>query len=147
VLDPLGRLLRTDVVSDGDLVVDGVTVRGEDPRAVAVRDALALPTAADRAAALRAEGIRWVVVEKDAGASPVVAGEVVHDGPLLRVLRLAGAVRASPPGAGTVVAQVVAWTGFAGLVAIGLVGCAMSGMRRMRVRMDTPRLPTGSVRD
>lgn len=147
VLDPLARLLRADVVTDDDLVVGGVTVRGEDVRASEVRDALALPSPAERAGALRARGIRWVVVEKDAGASPAVAGTVVHDGPLLRVIRLEGEVRAGSGSPATVVAQGAAWTAFIALLGVSVVLAVGALVRRVRVRMDTRSLPTGSVRD
>lgn len=143
VLDPLGRLLPVDVVADDDLVVGSTTIAGEDPRATQVRDVLATATPAGRAEALRALGVRWVVVEKDAGASPAVEGSVVHDGPLLRVVRLDGEVRARTVPAGTVIAQSLAWAAFVGL---GLAGVGTI-VRRVGVRMTTSSLPTGSVRD
>ncbi len=88
VLDPLTRVVSVDVVADGDLLIGTRTIAGEDPRAADVGKALALPTPAGRATALRAMGIGWVLVEKDAGESPEVSGEVVHDGRLLRLVRL-----------------------------------------------------------
>lgn len=143
VLDPLARLSRADVVADDDLVVGGATVAGEDARAAMVGEALSLSGPEARAAALRASGIRWVVVEKDAGAAPDVAGRVVHDGPMLQVVRLEGRVRPSSAATGTVVAQTLAWAAFLALLGVGIVGTA----RRVRVRMDTRGLPAGSVTD
>jgi hypothetical protein len=143
VLDPLARLVRPDVVADGDLRVGATVVTGEDPRTARARAALAQPTPQARADALRTLGVRWVLVEKDAGDSPVVAGEVVHDGRLLRIVRLAGDV--TPPDVATVsvVAQTLAWIAFAGL---GLAG-VWAAARGARVKVATLRAGNARVRD
>ncbi|GAA1960856.1 hypothetical protein GCM10009798_20760 [Nocardioides panacihumi] len=122
VLDPLNRLLPVAVVSDGDLVVGATTVRGEDPRAAQAHAALALPSPQARADALRAIGIGWVLVEKDArGSAEPVAGRAVHDGPLLRVARLVGTVHEQPVARGRVIAQLLAWAAFLALLLVGVV--------------------------
>ncbi|MBZ5733692.1 hypothetical protein K8Z61_04215 [Nocardioides sp. TRM66260-LWL] len=84
VLDPAPRLLPGEVVVDDRLLLvrDGatVTVPSEDPRVRAVDVALAAPDATARAQALRALGVRFVLVEGPSG------------GPGTREVRLAGAV-------------------------------------------------------
>ncbi|MFT4263772.1 MAG: hypothetical protein QM572_10350, partial [Nocardioides sp.] len=90
VIDPLARLLRVDTTIADDLVVGGVVVPGEDPTARRAAAALELATPEERSAALRRLGFGWVLVERDAGDAPQVAGAVVHDGPLLEIVRLGG---------------------------------------------------------
>lgn len=69
VLDPAGRYFdRTTVVND-DLIVSGITIRGEDPRAAAVFDVLAAGVI--EPAALRARGIGLVLIDVSA---PEAAG-------------------------------------------------------------------------
>jgi hypothetical protein len=143
VLDPLARLLRTEVVTDGDLVIGSTTVSGEDPRAEDVRQALAASTPQARADALRARGIGWVVVEKDAGDAPEVAGRVVHDGPLLEVVRLEGPVSAPEVSIGAQIAQALAWAAFVAVLLAGLVGTARTAV----VRIATLRASNARVRD
>ena len=60
VLDPLPRWVRADVLTTGDLTVSGVAVTGEGTRARAIERILL--SGAD-AAALRAAGVTWLVVE------------------------------------------------------------------------------------
>ncbi|MDH2416640.1 hypothetical protein [Nocardioides sp. CER19] len=143
VIDPLARLVPADVVTNQDLVVGSMTVAGEDPRARRVSTALAAPTPSGRADALRALGVRWVLVEKDAGEAPSVHGRVVHDGPLLRIIRLDGNVPLASPSTARSIATAAAWAAFVGLVLVDLAGV----VRTARVRMTTSGLPAGSVRD
>ncbi|MCD9197618.1 hypothetical protein [Aeromicrobium wangtongii] len=63
-LDPWNRLLDRRVIVDDDLPLSRVTVEGEDPAAAAIEAALADPEA-DLPAALRAQGVRWVVLLRD----------------------------------------------------------------------------------
>ena len=60
VLDPLPRWVRADVLTTGDLTVSGVTVAGEGNRARAIQFML---LGGKDAAALRAAGVTWLVVE------------------------------------------------------------------------------------
>ncbi|SFC02839.1 hypothetical protein SAMN04487968_103128 [Nocardioides terrae] len=143
VLDPLGRLLTVDTVASDDLVVGSTTVRGEDPRVREAASALQATDPEGRAKALRAMGVGWVVVEKDAGSSPEVAGRVLHDGPLLRVVRLEGDVRRPDVAQGRVLAQGAAWAALLAAVLAGVVTSA----RWIRVRMATRRSETARVPD
>lgn len=142
VLDPLSRLLANGVVTDGDLVVGSTTVRGEDPRAEQARAALAHTSPEARAEALASIGIGWVLVEKDApGEREEVGGRVVHDGPLISVARLSSPDQPPSASLARVVAQVVAWAGFLGLLLAGLLAC----LRRIRVGTVTQRRRTATV--
>jgi len=100
------RMVDQRVVLDDRLpLADGV-VPGEDPvaRAVTARIAAGVPPVQ----ALAEQGVRWVVIEKDTGLQdPVPAADVpatarvVHDGPAVRVLELAGGQARHPPGSAT----------------------------------------------
>ncbi|KQT89251.1 hypothetical protein ASG49_15790 [Marmoricola sp. Leaf446] len=135
VLDPTGRYLGIDVVADDALSVDGVELPGEDPRAARVGRALEEADPRGRAIALREEGVGLVVVERGAGAAPVVTGRVVHHGPELQVLAL-GPVTPAPPPRGWWAVMAVAWAAY---VVVGLGG-AVAGLvqtwRRRRARVD-----------
>ncbi|NPC95326.1 hypothetical protein [Nocardioides sp. zg-DK7169] len=86
VLDPAPRFLPGEVVIDDRTFVDGDVVPSEDPRVAAVDRALAAP---DPAAALRAAGVRWVLVEHGmAGVGEVPEGTVRHEGEELTLLDL-----------------------------------------------------------
>jgi hypothetical protein len=86
------RLLPRQVLADDSLPVSGTRVPGEDPRSGRVRDALA--AGADPATVLRAEGARYVFVEK--GSTPVPdpsdLGVVLHDTQAAAVVDLGPAV-------------------------------------------------------
>ena len=79
VIDPATRYFPGDVLVDDTLVVGNLTVDGEDSRARRLRGLVA-----DRASVAQS-GVRWVVVEHDAG--PTVPGtalvglRLVHTGP------------------------------------------------------------------
>ncbi|MFA1548506.1 hypothetical protein [Actinomadura chokoriensis] len=66
VLDPLPRYLHRRVIVDDAVIVDGTTVPQEDPRAVRLTPIA--KSGAPPAAALRDEGIRYVVVDAETGA-------------------------------------------------------------------------------
>lgn len=90
VLDPLGRYLTPDYVAGDELVVSGVVVAGEDPRAREAAAALALPSATDRAAALARTGIAVVAIDPGApGAVPSIEGRSLLRSQELEVLALA----------------------------------------------------------
>ncbi|MCR1781558.1 hypothetical protein KVF89_03345 [Nocardioides carbamazepini] len=87
VLDPAPRLLPGEVLIDDRVLLGGDrVVPAEDPRVVAVTGALA---AADPAAALRAIGVRWVLVERGMGDPEVPGGRVAYDAGGLRLVDLA----------------------------------------------------------
>ncbi len=66
VLDPLGRYLGRDHVAGDELVVSGVVVAGEDPRAARAAEALSEPDPRSRAEALAGLGIGVVVRDRTA---------------------------------------------------------------------------------
>jgi hypothetical protein len=91
VLDPLGRYQPHDYVVADDLVVNGRTLAGEDPRAKEVRRALAETGPDRRARALGRAGIGLVSVDGAApGHAPKVAGVTVLDRGGLTLVRLDG---------------------------------------------------------
>jgi len=129
VLDPLPRLLVPVPVASDDLVVDDVTVPGEDPRVRDARAALAGADPASRAAALERLGIAAVVEDLTApGPRAEVAGEQVWADERLRVHVLPEVEPRRVP-AGWVAAMALAWTAYLGLPAGGL---ALALTRRRR---------------
>ncbi|WGX99877.1 hypothetical protein QI633_15160 [Nocardioides sp. QY071] len=86
VLDPAPRLLPGTVLVDDRVLLADRVVPAEDPRVVAVALALADP---DPAGALRAQGVRWVLVERGMGEPEVPAGRVAYDGGGLMLVDLA----------------------------------------------------------
>ncbi|CAA9398509.1 MAG: hypothetical protein AVDCRST_MAG06-2038 [uncultured Nocardioides sp.] len=99
------------------LLVGGTEVAGEDPRGPRVLDALALPAAQERAAALASLGIRFVATddsvrlgeEENDLLRPDVPGDPVVSSGELRVVELARPTLSSTPVA-TAVALGAAWT-------------------------------------
>ena len=136
VLDPAPRFLPGSAVASADLPVGGSVVRGDDPRAAAVRAALVGP---DAATALTPLGVGWVLVEKGQTGEelPEPNGTVRYDGEQLRLLQLARAdPRPLPSYAPLVVAVdllVMAFIGAAGAVAT------------VRAKSRRRRLPAGRV--
>lgn len=129
VLDPLPRQLVPVPVASDDLVVDDVTVAGEDPRVRAARDALTQPDPESRAAALGRLGIAAVVEDLTApGARAEVAGEQVWADERLRVVVLPE-VEPRPVPRTWVAAMAVAWAGYLGCLGAG-IGLASARRRR-----------------
>lgn len=95
-LDPAIRFFPGEIVTNNDLVLaDGRVVRGEDSRGRAI--GAAVEAGKPLAPVLRAQGVRWALVEKGVPSShPVVApdGVVVHDGHELTLVDVGGAARA-----------------------------------------------------
>lgn len=97
VLDPMGRMLRAVTLTSDVLVVNEYEIPGGDPRVGPAERALALGSPTERAAALRALGIGWVVIDPTTGDRamaevPEIEGSTVLDLPEVRVLELSGAV-------------------------------------------------------
>jgi hypothetical protein len=135
VLDPLGRYLPPDYVADDALVVDGSTVPGEDPRAAAVRAALALPTAAARTQALLALGVQTVAIERDAaGRSPRLDAVVLASHPDLEVDRLSGHAVPRHVSAVRRAAMGLAWVVYLAALLGGLAGAVTDTVRARRSR-------------
>ena len=85
VLDPAPRFLPGEVLVDDRVFLDGTVLPSEDPALARVGRALG---SRDPAGALRALGVRWVLVEKDQGVTGVPRGTVVHDGRSLELREL-----------------------------------------------------------
>ncbi|HEV7653770.1 MAG TPA: hypothetical protein VGP36_03405 [Mycobacteriales bacterium] len=99
VLDPLPRLLDRRVLTDDDLPLSAVTVRGEDARSAAISAGIAagqrLPDL------LRANGIRYAVVHRtqpdSAATERALAGlPVLYRSPDLLLVELPGEVEPTP---------------------------------------------------
>lgn len=142
VLDPLPRQLVPVPVASDDLVVDEVTVAGEDPRVRDARAALAEPDPQARAAALGALGIGAVAEDLSApGPRAEVAGEQVWADERLRVLVLPQVEpRIVPTGWG--VAMAVAWAAYLGLPTAGV----LLALVRRRRGVDRSRGASPSMR-
>ncbi|MBD2897331.1 hypothetical protein amrb99_62910 [Actinomadura sp. RB99] len=87
VLDPLPRYLHRRVVVNDALIVGRTTIAAEDPRAIALAPAAARPDAAT----LRDQGVRYVVVDSEAGRYRPTGAVSVVTGPDLAVYRIDGA--------------------------------------------------------
>lgn len=87
VLDPAPRLLPGEVLIDDRMFVGASIVQSEDPYLSAIGDALDQP---DAASALRALGVRWVLVEEDNGVhrSDIPHGALVNRGRWLSLVDL-----------------------------------------------------------
>jgi hypothetical protein len=102
VLDPAPRFLPGDVLVDDRIFLGNEVLPSEDPFLVQVGEAVGGP---DAVPALRALGVRWVLVEKGNGVRPseVPAAPVVYDGRWLTLLDLRPMtrdvrhLRATPP--------------------------------------------------
>jgi hypothetical protein len=99
VLDPVPRLLDSDVIANDDLPLSAGLVAGEDPRAARVR--AGLDRGDDLAGVLAGEGVRYVVAELD---QPDIGGQrarlrdlpVVWRAGDLELLRVPGAAVPAP---------------------------------------------------
>lgn len=89
-LDPAPRFLPRATVTDDTLVVAGTAVRGEDPRAARVREAVS------GNGDLGALGVGWVLVEHgtpgDIRPELLACGTIVHSGQWLSLYRVDGSV-------------------------------------------------------
>lgn len=130
------RMVVQRVVFDDSLPLASGTVAGEDPAARRVGERIAAGT--EPLEALRDEGVRWVVLEKEAGGSDddeelaiPAGGVVVHDGPSLTVVELPDAPREGGSSAGWAV-----WLGW-GLTGLTWVvlGVRLAGVSS-RLRRD-----------
>ncbi|CAB4706388.1 MAG: hypothetical protein F2667_06340 [Actinobacteria bacterium] len=88
VLDPAPRLLPGRVLIDDRVFVDDVVVPSEDPALVRITAALAVGDPDLTGPALRAQGVRWVLVEKGMPTGPVPSGATAYDGPALMLVDL-----------------------------------------------------------
>ena len=137
------RMVDQRVILDDRLPLTGGEVPGEDPTARAVTDRI--EAGVSPLAALAAEGVRWIVVEKGTGLpDPTVDGplpmatRVTYDTPSVRVIEL----RAEPreAGVGTAAATIWGWgvTCVTWLVALGCVVMSWAPSRRRRLVQSPP---------
>lgn len=130
VLDPLGRYLAVETLTNDDLVVSGVTIAGEDQRAAEVQEALRAATPEARARKLSSLGVGLVIVDGAArGSSPRVAGDLTFAGDGLRAVRLSEVDVRTPPDH-WYWAMGAAWSAFVGLVLVGGLGVLKRSLRR-----------------
>jgi len=97
-LDPAPRFFPSSAVSSADLVVGGESVPGEDPRAAAA--GRLLESGRPLVETMRAQGIAWVVVERQTPGPAVRPGlltgaELVLAGPSIELFLLPGEVTAT----------------------------------------------------
>ena len=85
VLDPAPRYFPGEVFVDDSVVLEETVLPPEAPVVLAVEHALGTD---DPSRALRALGVRWVLVEKGMAVGPVPEGEVVHGGKELDLVDL-----------------------------------------------------------
>ena len=123
------RMVDQPVVLDDGLPLANGAVPGEDP--VALRVGRRISDGVPPLDALAAEGVRWVVVEKDSGfpdtlpsTSLTATARVVHDGPAVRVLELATDGSATPRSASGATVWGWAVTSLTWLVGLGCVVAA-----------------------
>jgi hypothetical protein len=126
-LDPAPRWFDADVVAEDRLVVGGVVLEGEDPRARRVREALIDGRSVGEV------GVRWVLVQHstpgEVPASATAGARLLHDGPDLSLYRVPSVEREpdpSLPPAAPVLAGHVA--------ALGVLVAAASALLLRRVR-------------
>ncbi len=134
VLDPMGRYLPPDYVADDDLMVDGTTVRGEDPRVAEVRAALGLPTPEARTQALLMLGVQNVAIERDVRGPrpPSLASGSLASHPDLEVYRLSGSAVPRDVATWRKAAMGIAWVVYLGALLGGLVGALIHVARTRR---------------
>jgi hypothetical protein len=133
VLDPIPRYFPRPAVPPDELVVGGVRLAGEDARAAAI--ATALRSGRDATAALLANGVGWIVVDRTAAGgqdprSAVRGAEAVFSGPTVAVYAVAGEPARITPGERRTVAMIAAWAAAALAVVAGLAGFAGQVWRR-----------------
>jgi len=140
VLDPMPRYFTRPAVVPDELIVGGNRLAGEDPRAAAVADALrtAVRTGADPTSVLLQQGVRWVVMDREAGGPQPrqLIPQLIEEfsGPSVAVYRIDGTPtpRGDRPWALALV--FAAWT-VAGTVVLIAIASAGAGASRVRSRL------------
>jgi hypothetical protein len=131
VLDPLGRWVRAEVLSTGDLSVGGQTVPGEGTHARAVQQAL---LAGAEPAMLGVYGVGWVVKESDtdgemgAAAKTLLRLPIVYRDSDFTVYRVGG--HAPKVSAGPRRAALAAHLVWLAMLVAGAAGLAAPALRR-----------------
>lgn len=125
VLDPLPRWVRAEVLSTGDLIIAGRTVRGEGSHAREVQQLLLSGAGWEQ---LAAAGVGWVVVE---GPDPGLVLPVSYRDPDVTVYAVGGSGQAAAHRSLMLAAHAV-WLG---LLGFGLAGMVLSRLRRRPSRV------------
>lgn len=136
VLDPMPRYFSKPSIVPDELIVDGHRLAGEDPRATAVATALreAVRTGADPTAVLQQQGVRWLIVDRDAGGpsprafTPQLAE--IFTGPTVIVYRLPGTPTEQDNRPWAVALVLTAWT-LAGAVLAAAAAGAITRLKRV----------------
>ncbi len=142
VFDPAGRFFDRTTVTNDELEVSGLPIRGEDPRARTIGDVLTGP---DVLTGLPKEGIGIVVVDTEApGAAAALnlidgAEELAVDGDELRVFTLPGAHSSATSSRDSGV-MIAAWA-VAGLTLLGGIGAALRRSDRKTPKEDARDVP------
>jgi hypothetical protein len=108
VLDPAPRYFPRPAVPPDELIVGGVGLAGEDPRAAAI--ATAIRSGADATETLLDNGVRWIVA--DGGQDPrtvVRQARPVFTGPSVTVYAVTGQSARIEPGRRRTAAMIAAW--------------------------------------
>ncbi|MCD6640036.1 MAG: hypothetical protein LT071_09000 [Nocardioides sp.] len=135
VVNPLPRLVDRDAVVNDELLIDGRTHPGEDPRARAVGEALALPTARARTEALLRIGVSGVVIEQFEGwDEPAFVGDALLANDLVTVIALEGRAGGQGHDARVEGAMPAAWVAWLVLIAGGATQNVIHVIRRMILR-------------
>ncbi|MEZ0382797.1 hypothetical protein [Mycobacterium sp. pW045] len=138
VLDPLGRWVRAEVLTTGDLHVGGQTVPGEGAHARAVQQAL---LSGAEPVTLGVYGVGWVVVESGTDGEMGAAAKTLSRLPVsyrdsdFTVYRVGGRAPKGPAGARRAV--VAAHLGWLAMLVVGAAGLAAAGIRQRRSRTRT----------
>ncbi|NLG56072.1 MAG: hypothetical protein GX542_10585 [Rhodococcus sp.] len=140
-LDPAPRMLPSDVLQSGQLVVSGQAVSGEGSRGLAAEQALHDGAAPDDLAAL---GVRWVLVEHEYGADDLGnygdAAQTLAQleprliGADLSLYRVPGAVSEHTADSGARTAVIAAHALWAALLLVGIGGLAVARLRAFAAR-------------
>lgn len=137
VLDPMPRYFSKPSVVPDELIVGGKRLAGEDPRAAAIATALRAAAdpaiAADPTPVLLRQGVRWLVVDREAGGTDPARVfpqlTQVFSGSTVAVYRLNGEPTRPQSRPVVVTAVLAAWAGAVGVVLLALLRL-LTGRRR-----------------
>ena len=108
VLNPVPRYFPRPAIPPDELMVGGVLLAGEDPRATAIATAIRSGTDASRT--LLDNGVRWIVADTGQDPRSVVSqARPVFTGPTIAVYAVTGEPARIEPGPWRTAAVIVAW--------------------------------------
>ncbi len=137
VLDPMPRYFTKPSIVPDELIVDGHRLAGEDPRATAVATTLreSVRTGADPSAVLQQQGVRWLIVDREAGGpsprdfTPQLTE--VFNGPTVIIYSLPTTPTEQHVRPWSVALVLTAWTLATAVLAAAAVG-AITRLKRVR---------------